>query len=47
MIEGSNVNPVEELSKMIRAQRLFEHDIKAMRPFDNMMDKEVNAVGKL
>ncbi len=47
MIETSNVNPVEEMAEMIRQQRLFEHDLKAIQTFDQMMDKEVNDLGKL
>ncbi|MBS1959344.1 MAG: flagellar hook-basal body protein [Bdellovibrionales bacterium] len=46
MIETSNVNPVEEISNLIRANRLFEQDLKAMKTVDNMMGKEVNEIGK-
>ena len=47
MLETSNVNPVEEMTNLIKANRLFEHDLKAMRTFDGMMGKEANEIGKL
>lgn len=47
MIEASNVNPVEEISNLIRANRMFEQDLKAMKTVNEMMQKEVNEVGKL
>lgn len=47
MLEQSNVNPVEEMVRMIKAQRLFEHDLKAIKTYDALMGKEVNEVGKL
>jgi flagellar basal-body rod protein FlgG len=46
-LETSNVNPVEEMTKLIQAHRMFEHDLKAMKVHDEMMAKEVNDVGKL
>jgi flagellar basal-body rod protein FlgG len=47
MLESSNVNPIEEMTNMIKANRLFEHDLKAMKTFGDLMSKEVNEVGKL
>ncbi len=47
MIETSNVNPVEEMTNLIKANRMFEHDLKAMKTFDSLMEREVNAIGKL
>jgi flagellar basal-body rod protein FlgF len=47
MIEGSNVNPVEEMTNLIKANRLFEEDLKAMRTFGELLGKEANDVGKL
>lgn len=47
MIETSNVNPVEEISNLIRANRMFEQDLKAMKTVNEMMQKEVNDVGKM
>lgn len=47
MVEGSNVNPVEEMTNLIKANRLFEHDLKVMKTFGEMMGREANDVGKL
>jgi flagellar basal-body rod protein FlgF len=47
MIEGSNVNPVEEMTNLIKANRLFEHDLKVMKTFGDMMGREANDIGKL
>ena len=47
MLETSNVNPVEEMTKLITANRLFEQGLKAMKTYDNMMGREVNDIGKL
>jgi flagellar basal-body rod protein FlgF len=46
MIEQSNVNPVEEMTKLIKANRMFEMDLKAMKTVDSMLGKEVNDIGK-
>ena len=47
LIETSNVNPVQEISNLIRANRMFEQDLKAMKTVNEMMSKEVNEIGKL
>lgn len=47
MIEGSNVNPVEEMTNLIKANRLFEHDLKVMKTFGDIMGREANDIGKL
>ncbi len=47
MLETSNVNPVEEISHLIRANRMFEEDLKAMKTVNEMMQKEVNDIGKM
>ena len=47
MLETSNVNPVEEIANLIRANRMFEQDLKAMKTVNEMMQKEVNDLGKL
>ena len=47
MVETSNVNPVEEISNLIRANRMFEEDLKAMKTVNEMLQKEVNEVGKM
>lgn len=46
MLETSNVNPVEEIANLIRANRMFEQDLKAMKTVNEMLQKEVNDVGK-
>ena len=47
MVETSNVNPVEEISHLIRANRMFEEDLKAMKTVNEMLQKEANEVGKM
>ena len=45
-IEGSNVNVVQEMTDMIKTQRIFESTQKAISAYDSMNDKLVNIVGK-
>ncbi len=47
VIETSNVNPAEEMTNLIKANRLFENNLKSVRAYDEMMRKEVAEVGKL
>jgi flagellar basal-body rod protein FlgF len=47
MLETSNVNPVEEMTNLIKANRLFEEDLKAMKTYGEMMGRESNDIGKL
>ncbi len=47
MLEGSNVNPIEEMTKLIQANRLFEQSLKAMKTHGELMGKEANDIGKL
>lgn len=47
VIEGSNVNPVEEMANLIKANRLFEHDLKALKTYGELMGREANDIGKL
>jgi flagellar basal-body rod protein FlgG len=47
VIETSNVNPVEEMTKLIQANRLFEHDLKAMKTYGELLGREANDIGKL
>lgn len=47
MVETSNVNPVEEISNLIRANRMFEEDLKSIKTVNEMLSKEVNEVGKM
>lgn len=46
-IESSNVNPIEEMSNLIKANRLYEHDLKVMGAYNDMMGKVSTEVGKL
>ena len=46
-LEGSNVNAIENLTKMILAHRSYEAYQKTIKNFDNMMDKSSNSIGKL
>ena len=47
VIETSNVNPIEEMTNLIKANRLFEQDLKSMKTYGEMMGREVNDLGKL
>jgi len=47
MLETSNVNPVEEMTALIQANRLFEQDLKAMKTYGELMQREANDIGKL
>lgn len=47
MLETSNVNPVEEMTQLIKANRLFELDMKGVKTFQDLMGREVNDIGKL
>jgi flagellar basal-body rod protein FlgG len=47
VLETSNVNPIEEMTKLITANRLFEHDLKAIKTYGEMMQREANDIGKL
>ncbi len=46
-LEGSNVNPIEEMTALIKAHRLFENDLKSLKTYGELLAKEVNEVGKL
>ncbi len=46
-LEGSNVNPVEEMIAMITAVRQYEAAQKAMQTADDMDTKNINKVGQL
>lgn len=45
-VETSNVNVVQEMTDMIKTQRIFESTQKAISAYDSMNDKLVNVVGK-
>lgn len=46
VIETSNVNPVQEISNLIRANRMFEQNLKSIKTVSEMMSKEVNDIAK-
>lgn len=46
-IEGSNVNPVDEMVTMISAMRTYEANQKSASAFDETLDKAVNEVGRV
>ena len=45
--EGSNVNPVREMTEMISATRTFETTQKAIQAYDSMAGKAANDISKL
>ena len=47
VLEGSNVNPIEEMTNLIKANRMFEQDLKAMKTYSEMMGREANDLGKI
>jgi flagellar basal-body rod protein FlgG len=47
VIETSNVNPIEEMTNMIKANRLFELDLKSLKTYGELLGKEANDIGKL
>jgi flagellar basal body rod protein FlgG len=46
VIETSNVSPIEEMTNLIKANRMFEQDLKAMKVYNEMLGREVNDIGK-
>lgn len=46
MLEGSNVNPIQEMSELIRAHRLFEQDLKNLKTYGELLGKEANDIGR-
>jgi flagellar basal-body rod protein FlgF len=46
-LEASNVNIVDEMTKMIKTSRNFESLQKAIKAFDSMNGKLINEVGKV
>lgn len=46
-VETSNINPLEELVKMIEITRNFESNQKAVQAMDETLGKAVNEVGRL
>lgn len=46
-LEASNVNPVSELVELLKANRMFESNMRAIKSYSDMAIKEANEVGKL
>ncbi len=46
-LEGSNVNPIESMVKMISGMRNYEADEKSMQSEDETLNKAVNEVGRI
>jgi flagellar basal-body rod protein FlgG len=46
-LETSNVNPVSELVELLKANRMFESNMRAIKAYNDMAGKEANEVGKL
>lgn len=46
-LEGSNVNPIENLTAMIMSHRSFEAYQKATSNYDRMMEKSSNTIGEV
>lgn len=47
VLETSNVNPVEEMTRLIQANRLFEQNLKSVKTYNELIGREVNDIGKL
>ncbi len=46
-LEGSNVNPIEEMTRMIETNRSYEADQKAIQAHDDTLDAAINRVGRI
>jgi flagellar basal-body rod protein FlgG len=46
-LEESNVNTVSELVNLMKANRIYESSMKAIKAYNDMAGKEANEVGKL
>ena len=42
----AQVNPVEEMTHLIKAHRLYELNMKSLKTYDELMNKEANNIGK-
>jgi flagellar basal body rod protein FlgG len=47
LLETSNTNPIEEMTNLIQANRLFEQDLKSLKTYHELMGREANDIGKL
>lgn len=46
-LEQSNVNPIEEMVKMLTIYRYFEADQKVLQTQDDLLDRAVNEIGRV
>ena len=46
-LEQSNVNTVSEIVNLLKANRIYEGNMRAIRTYNDMAGKEANEVGKL
>ncbi|HBT15983.1 MAG TPA: flagellar basal-body rod protein FlgF, partial [Firmicutes bacterium] len=46
-VENSNVNPIEEMTKMIAVTRAYESNQKAIAVMDEVMNKIANELGRV
>ncbi|MEW6058090.1 MAG: flagellar hook-basal body protein [Bdellovibrionota bacterium] len=46
-LETSNVNPVSELVELLKSNRMYESNMRAIKAYNDMAGKEANEVGKL
>lgn len=46
-LEGSNVNPINEMVNMINIMRVYESNNRVVRAYDEILQKAVNEIGKL
>ncbi len=46
-VEGSNVNPVLEMVRLIEAQRAYEANSKTLQAEDDATNRAINQVGRI
>jgi flagellar basal-body rod protein FlgG len=46
-LEGSNINPIDEMVNMINIMRSYESSNRAAKAYDEMLQRAVNDIGKL
>ena len=46
-LEGSNVNPIQNIANMIVSHRSFEAYQKAVQTYDRVMDRSANSIGQI
>ncbi|MUK89683.1 flagellar hook-basal body complex protein [Ornithinibacillus sp. L9] len=46
-LEGSNVDSMQSMTKMMEAYRMFETNQRVLKAYDESMDKAVNEIGRI